>query len=53
MAKLQAAWPVHVGSVRKRFFDHIDGTAVERAGDVLSTVAARLEDPLTAPPGQT
>jgi DNA-binding MarR family transcriptional regulator len=51
MAKLKFAWPVHVASVRRRFFDHIDGTAVRRAGHVLTVVAARLEDTPAAPPG--
>jgi DNA-binding MarR family transcriptional regulator len=50
-AKLKVAWPVHVASVRRRFFDHIDGTAVKRAGHVLSVVAGRLEVTTTAPAG--
>jgi DNA-binding MarR family transcriptional regulator len=51
MAKLKLAWPVHVASVRRRFFDHIDATAVKRAGHMLSVVAARLEDTPAAPAG--
>ena len=45
MAKLKVAWPVHVASVRRRFFDHIDDTAIKRAGHVLSVVADRLDTP--------
>src|ERR1700722_11897140 len=29
MAKLKAAWPVHLQSVRHRFFDFLDAAAVE------------------------
>ena len=43
-AKLRAAWPAHLASVRKRVFDHIDGPAVQRAAQALSEVAAKLED---------
>jgi DNA-binding MarR family transcriptional regulator len=49
MAKLKFAWPVHVASVRGRFFDHIDDLAVKRAGHVLTVVADRLEEPPTVP----
>jgi len=44
MAKLKSAWPAHLASVRKRVFDHIDASAVQRTAHVLSAVAAQLED---------
>jgi DNA-binding MarR family transcriptional regulator len=44
MAKLKSAWPAHLASVRKRVFDHIEGSAVHRTAHVLSAVAAQLED---------
>jgi hypothetical protein len=44
MAKLKAAWPAHLASVRARVFDHIEGGAVQRTADVLSAVAAQLGD---------
>jgi len=44
MAKLKAAWTVHLASVRTRFFDHIDHAAVRQVADALSAVAAHLED---------
>jgi DNA-binding MarR family transcriptional regulator len=44
MTKLKAAWPVHLASVRSRFFDHVDPEAVEQLGDALSAAADRLED---------
>jgi DNA-binding MarR family transcriptional regulator len=44
MAKLKAAWPAHLASVRARVFDHIEGAAVRRTADVLSAVAAQLEE---------
>lgn len=44
MVKLRAAWPVHLASVRARFFDHIDASAVQRTAQALSAVAAQLED---------
>ena len=43
-AKLRAAWPAHLASVRRRVFDHLDGPAVQRAAQALSDVAAKLED---------
>jgi DNA-binding MarR family transcriptional regulator len=43
MAKMKAAWPAHLASVRKRVFDHIDDSAVQRTAQVLSSVAAQLE----------
>jgi DNA-binding MarR family transcriptional regulator len=44
MAKMKSAWPAHLASVRKRMFDHIDDSAVQRTAQVLSAVAAQLED---------
>jgi DNA-binding MarR family transcriptional regulator len=44
MAKMKSAWPAHLASVRKRMFDHVDGSAVQRTAQVLSAVAAQLED---------
>ena len=44
MAKLKAAWPAHLASVRKRVFDHIDEPVLQRAAQALSAVAAQLED---------
>jgi DNA-binding MarR family transcriptional regulator len=44
MAKLKAAWAVHLASVRRRFFDCIDGAAVEGVARALTEVAAHLEN---------
>ena len=44
MAKLKSAWPVHLASVRRRFFDCIDRTAIEVVGKILAEVAVHLED---------
>jgi DNA-binding MarR family transcriptional regulator len=44
MAKLKAAWRVHLVSVRRRFFDSIDATAVDGVAKALADVAAHLED---------
>jgi DNA-binding MarR family transcriptional regulator len=44
MAKLKSAWPAHLASVRRRVLDHIEGSAVQRTAQVLSAVAAQLED---------
>jgi DNA-binding MarR family transcriptional regulator len=43
-AKLKKAWPVHLASVRARFFDHLDGSDVTLVGSALSGVAEHLED---------
>ncbi len=43
-AKLKSAWPVHLASVRRRFFDCIDAAAVERVAGALEEVSAHLED---------
>jgi DNA-binding MarR family transcriptional regulator len=44
MAKLRAAWRVHLASVRRRFFDSIDASAVPGVARALADVADRLED---------
>jgi DNA-binding MarR family transcriptional regulator len=44
MTKLKGAWPVHLASVRRRFFDSMDATAVDRVGKALAEVADHLED---------
>ncbi len=44
MAKLRAAWPVHLESVRTRFLDHMERDAVRRVGEALAGVADQLED---------
>jgi len=44
MAKMRTAWPIHLESVRRHFFDYIEPGDVERAAKALSEVAARLED---------
>jgi DNA-binding MarR family transcriptional regulator len=49
MAKLKSAWPVHLASVRRRFFDHIDAAAVEVAANALAEVATHLEDTSAEP----
>ncbi len=43
-AKLRAAWPVHLESVRARFFDHMDATSIEIVAHAMSVVADRLEE---------
>ena len=47
MAKLKAAWPVHLASVRRLFFDCIDAAAVAGIANALADVAVDVED--TAP----
>jgi DNA-binding MarR family transcriptional regulator len=44
MAKLRAAWPVHVASVRSRFLDHMDAAAIKLVATAMSGVADQLED---------
>src|SRR5580658_1954099 len=43
MAKLKAAWPAHLASVRDRVFDHLDHEAVANAAPMLDVLAARIE----------
>jgi DNA-binding MarR family transcriptional regulator len=49
LAKLRSAWPAHLASVRRRVFDHIDPSAVRRAAQAMSVVAAQLEDKPSGP----
>jgi DNA-binding MarR family transcriptional regulator len=44
MAKLRAAWPVHLASVRARFFDRVDSSELELLATALSRVAEQLDD---------
>jgi DNA-binding MarR family transcriptional regulator len=44
MAKLKSAWPVHLASVRRRFFDCIDAASVDCVSSALAEAAAHLED---------
>jgi DNA-binding MarR family transcriptional regulator len=48
-AKLKSAWPIHLASVRRRFFDFIDPAAVEGLARALTEVAVHLEDTSTEP----
>jgi DNA-binding MarR family transcriptional regulator len=43
MAKLRAAWPIHLQSVRTRFFDHMDADSLEVVANALSAVARQLD----------
>jgi len=49
MAKLKSAWPVHLASVRRRFFDNMDEAAVEVVAKALSEVAVHLEETSAEP----
>ena len=42
-AKLKAAWPAHLDSVRRLVLDHLDPAGVEAAGAALDVVAARFQ----------
>jgi DNA-binding MarR family transcriptional regulator len=44
MAKLRAAWPVHLASVRSRFLDHMDTASIKLVAAALSDVADHLEE---------
>jgi DNA-binding MarR family transcriptional regulator len=44
MAKLKTAWAVHLASVRRRFFDSMDATAVDGVARALGDVANHLEE---------
>ena len=46
LAKLRAAWGVHVSSVRALIFDHVDSASMSDAAQTLSDISARLEEPL-------
>jgi DNA-binding MarR family transcriptional regulator len=45
-AKLKSAWPVHLASVRRRFFDCMDAGALEVVAVALAEVSLHLEDTL-------
>jgi DNA-binding MarR family transcriptional regulator len=53
MAKLKSAWPVHLASVRRRFFDCMDAAAVEAVARALGEVADHLEETSTEPRART
>ena len=44
LAKLRTAWRVHLASVRRRFFDSMNGAAVDEVARALADVADHLED---------
>jgi DNA-binding MarR family transcriptional regulator len=44
MAKLRAAWPVHLASVRSRFLDHMDAADITLVASAMSAVADHLDD---------
>jgi DNA-binding MarR family transcriptional regulator len=43
LAKLKAAWPVHLASVRGRVLDHADPGSVAKAAQALAQIADHLE----------
>jgi DNA-binding MarR family transcriptional regulator len=45
MAKLKAAWPVHLASVRRHLMDSMDHATIEVVAKALAEAAASLEDP--------
>jgi DNA-binding MarR family transcriptional regulator len=49
MAKLNSAWPVHLESVRRHFFDCIDPAAVAAVARALADVEVHLEDTFAEP----
>src|SRR5277367_735710 len=49
VAKLKSAWPVHLASVRRCFFDCIDPAVVEGVAKALAEVALHLEDTSPGP----
>jgi DNA-binding MarR family transcriptional regulator len=44
MAKVKAAWPAHLASVRDRVFDQLDPAAVAKAALVLDVLATKIAD---------
>jgi hypothetical protein len=42
-AKVKCAWTVNLASLRTRFLDHIEPTAVSQVADALSAVALHLQ----------
>jgi DNA-binding MarR family transcriptional regulator len=51
MAKLKAAWPAHLASVRDRVFDQLEPAAVAKAAVVLDALATVIAD-RNANPGE-
>jgi DNA-binding MarR family transcriptional regulator len=51
MAKLKAAWPAHLASVRDRVFDQLEPAAVAKAAVVLDALATEIAD-RNANPGE-
>jgi DNA-binding MarR family transcriptional regulator len=49
LAKLKAAWPAHLASVRERVFDHVDPSTIRKAAQALADVAATLEEKSSTP----
>jgi DNA-binding MarR family transcriptional regulator len=49
MAKLRTAWPIHLASVRRHFFDCIDATTVTGIAHALAEVAVEVEDVASEP----
>jgi DNA-binding MarR family transcriptional regulator len=45
MAKLKAAWPVHLASVRRHFMDSMDPATIEVVAKALAEAAASVQDP--------
>jgi DNA-binding MarR family transcriptional regulator len=43
MAKVKAAWPIHLKSVRAQFFDQIEGTTIQVLARELSVAADHLD----------
>src|SRR6202050_659120 len=44
MAKLKAAWPVHLKSVRAQFFDHLDVACIQVVAQEMLVIADQLDD---------
>jgi DNA-binding MarR family transcriptional regulator len=44
LAKLKAAWPAHLASVRGRVFDHVDPAIAKNVAQALSAIALYLDD---------
>ena len=44
LAKLKAAWPAHLASVRSLVIDHIDPAGLAKAAEALQAVADHLEE---------
>lgn len=49
MSKLKSAWPIHLASVRRHFFDHLDASELGRVANAMAGVASRIEDPSAEP----